>query len=195
MRPVIYFIRHGQTDWNAEMRFQGQIDVPINATGRDQARRNGERLAGLIGKGTDFAFVASPLARARETMEIIGGALGRDPAAYRLDDRLKEIAYGDWQGLTLAETQRLFPELHSARMRDKWNFVPPGEGAESYAMQTRRFASWLSEVDRPTVCVTHGGILRCAWHLAGGLSARESGGIEIPQDRILRLEEGRLDWL
>ena len=63
MLPLVYFVRHGQTDWNAEHRLQGQADVPLNALGRAQAERNGRRLAELIADPTGFDFVASPLYR------------------------------------------------------------------------------------------------------------------------------------
>ena len=67
---TIYFIRHGETDWNAQARYQGQADVPMNETGRTQARRNGETLRRLLPDIASADFVASPLARARETMRI-----------------------------------------------------------------------------------------------------------------------------
>ena len=78
---LIYMIRHGQTDWNAEGRLQGQQNIDLNALGREQASRNGEDLLALIGDRVgDFAFVASPLARTRETMELLRAAMGLDPA-------------------------------------------------------------------------------------------------------------------
>lgn len=195
MRPALYFIRHGQTDWNAEQRFQGQIDVPLNDLGRRQARANGRRLAQLLAGSGDPRFVASPLKRARETMELVRAELGLDPQAFDTDKRLLEIDYGEWQGFTLAEVKRAFPDLHRTRKRDKWNFVAPGERSESYAMQARRFAPWLDEVDRATVCVCHGGILRCVLHLVGGLTGAEAGRIEIPQDRILLVEDEATRWV
>ena len=80
---TIYFIRHGETDWNAQSRYQGQADVPMNETGRAQARRNGEALRRCYcRKSAHFSFVASPLLRARETMEIVRCGIG--PRAARL---------------------------------------------------------------------------------------------------------------
>ena len=67
--PTIYFIRHGETDWNAEARLQGQRDVPLNDLGRVQAEEAGRRLRELVGRPEDLDYVASPLGRARETME------------------------------------------------------------------------------------------------------------------------------
>ena len=195
MNHTIYFVRHGQTDWNAGFLFQGRQDIPINALGRRQAARNGALLTQLLREPDSFDFVASPLARTRQTMEIVRSNLGLDLHGYRTDGRLLELDYGDWEGMTLEEIRRSHGEMNEARNRNKWDFVPPGGSAESYAMQAARFELWLDEVNRNTVCVTHGGILRCAWKIAAGISADEASQLIIPQDRILRLKEHRLEWL
>lgn len=195
MKPIIYFIRHGQTDWNADERFQGQKDIPINETGRGQAGRNGRALLDLLQQPSTCDFVASPLSRTRETMEIVRAELGLDRQEYRTDNRLVELNYGDWEGSTTTELRQAYSDLFKTRKRNKWEFVPPGDEAESYAMQEKRFAPWLDSVDHPTVCVTHGGILRCVWKIAGRISGEEAGKLSIPQDRILRLQDGQLSWL
>src|SRR6266542_617734 len=97
--PLLYYIRHGETDWNREGRLQGQRDVPINANGRAQARQSGEILRGLIAREPETAldYVSSPLGRARETMEILRATLGLDPRSYRVDERLTEVSFGRWE--------------------------------------------------------------------------------------------------
>jgi len=100
--PLIYFLRHGQTDYNASKRIQGELEIPINAKGREQARRNGGLLAELIGDKGRFDFVASPLLRATQTMEVLRSAMGLPLDGYRTDCRLKEISFGEWAGLNLA---------------------------------------------------------------------------------------------
>ena len=82
---TIYFIRHGETDWNAQARYQGQADVPMNETGRAQARRNGEALRALLPGIAGADLVASPLQRARETMRIVRATLDLDPDAFEVD--------------------------------------------------------------------------------------------------------------
>jgi broad specificity phosphatase PhoE len=195
MFPRVYFIRHGQTDWNAEHRLQGQADIPLNAVGREQARRNGRRLAELIADPASFDFVASPLGRTRETMDLVRGAMGLSSDGYRLDARLIEVNFGDWQGYTLAELDRINPGSSGARELDKWNFVPPGEGAESYEMLFNRVRPWFDELSRPTVAVTHGGIFRVLFKLVGKKPMREAAALDIAQDRVLKLEEGKLEWM
>ncbi|MBU1176821.1 MAG: histidine phosphatase family protein [Alphaproteobacteria bacterium] len=195
MIPLVYFVRHGQTDWNAALRFQGQHDVDINDLGRGQARLNGQRLADLLDDPNRFDFVASPLRRTRETMEIIRSCIGLPPRGYRLEPRLVEVNFGDWQGMTVDEVEAAFPGVSAARDADKWAFLPPGAGAESYAALSQRIAPWLSAVDRDTVCVTHGGVIRSIFMLTGAVGRAEAAVMDVPQDRILRFRDGRLDWI
>jgi broad specificity phosphatase PhoE len=193
--PTVYICRHGQTDWNAEARLQGQADTDLNATGRAQARRNGERLRGLIADPDAFDFVSSPLKRTRQTMEIARAAMGLDPAGYRTDERLKELHFGDWQGFTFAELEAASPGSTAGRDTDKWNYVPPGAAAESYAALALRIVPWLEAIDRPTVCVTHGGIVRSLFRMVGGYSEVEAAAMTVPQDLVLKMEGGELVWL
>ena len=101
MLPLVYFVRHGQTDWNAEHRLQGQADIDTQCARPRQAERNGRKLAELIADPAGFDFVASPLGRTRETMELVRAAMGLPPQAYRTDPRLIEVHFGDWQGIRL----------------------------------------------------------------------------------------------
>lgn len=195
MAPLIYLVRHGQTEYNAENRFQGQKDTDLNDTGRAQARRNGLRLRELIPDPSAFAFVASPMRRTRETMELVREGMGLPRTGYSTDPRLVEVHFGDWQGFTYKELEQHDPDVYERRQRSKWTFVPPGEGAESYAMLLERIRPWFDEVRQPTVCVAHGGTLRSAFRLTGTLGEDRAADIEIMQDKILRLENGRLDWL
>ena len=192
--PLIWFSRHGETAWNAIGRVQGQFDTDLNTVGEAQADANGIKLKSLIADPGQFDFVASPLKRTRETMERIRRGMGLDPTAYKLDPLLKEVHFGDWQGFTLPEIGMVHPELLEARHRDKWNFMPPGSEAESYAVLARRFAGWLATVDHPAVCVTHGGIIRTLFYLTGTLGEQEAAKMSVPQDRVLKLERGKLLW-
>src|SRR5437762_1069861 len=107
--PVIYYIRHGETSWNAQGRLQGTQDIALNDLGRRQAVQAGNVLAGLLARdGRDkcsIPFVASPLGRARTTMELVRSGLKLPPDQYALDDRLREIGYRVCEGSTLAEMQ------------------------------------------------------------------------------------------
>ena len=195
MPPIVYIVRHGQTAWNAEFRLQGQADTELNALGREQASANGRKLFALIGQGQGFDFVASPMLRTRQTMELARTAMGLDPKAYRTDPQLVEINFGDWQGFTMAELEARQPGSTKDRFHYKWDFLPPGKGAESYEMLLRRIRPWYEALSAPTVCVTHGGIVRALFRLVGNMSKNDAAALEVPQDRILRLGGGRLEWL
>ncbi len=195
MLPHCYFVRHGLTDWNAEGRIQGQEDTDINDIGRQQADGNGARLAALIDKPEEFDFVASPKRRTRETMERVRAAMGLARDGYRTDERLIEMHYGDWQTFTLAEIDRQAPGSVAARESDKWNYVPPGAKAESYQTLAERIRPFLAELERPTVCVTHGGIIRALFRLIEDWSPEEACKGPVPQDRVLELSGGRLRWV
>jgi broad specificity phosphatase PhoE len=190
--PVIYFVRHGQTDYNAARRIQGRIDVPINALGRAQARRNGGVLRELIREAREFDFVASPLLRARQTMEIVRAAMGVEPEGYRIDARIQEIGFGAWGGMTMAEIAASDPENYARRQAGPWNFAPP-EG-ESFRELNARVMSWLSGVIADTVVVAHGGVSRCLRGHFLKLAPQEIVHLDVPQDKVLMIEGGRLTW-
>ncbi len=189
--PVLYYIRHGETDWNVEGRLQGQRDIPINASGRAQAYRCGAILRDLLARESgEPDFVASPLGRAGETMERIRGVLGLDPKDYRVDARLTEVSFGLWEGFTLAELATRFPDEAAARERDKWNFTPPQ--AESYATMSRRMRAWHDALTRDTVAVAHGGTLRGLIVQLGIASKEEAPFLDVKQGVVYVIRDGSM---
>lgn len=160
--PTVYFIRHGQTEWNAAGRFQGSQDIPLNETGKEQAIRSGELLTDILARdeldSAKVPFVSSPLGRARNTMELVRGVLGVPPHGYELDDRLREIGYGHWEGSTLPQMEQSYPDIFAQRQVDKWGVPPPG--GESYASVTIRMREWYDSLIQDTVAVSHGGSMR-----------------------------------
>jgi len=195
---LLYVIRHGQTDWNAEGRFQGQTDIPLNATGRAQAMHNGALLASVLGDSlTHYDFVASPLGRTRQTMELMRSQMQLDPLGYQMDERLKEICFGDWEGNTTAELKALYPDRVKERSRGKWDFLAPGNHAESYEILSWRTGAWLASLKHPTIAVTHGGVIRSFFSLLGGVDTDEACSMGIPQDRVLKIDMAarQLHWL
>jgi probable phosphoglycerate mutase len=191
--PTLIFIRHGETDWNVEGRLQGQRDVPLNDTGRAQARRNGIAIKDAMPEAAAFDFAASPLSRSRETMAIVRAAMGLPPEAYAIDDRLKELTFGAWEGLTDEDLRVISPDLLAARARDKWGFVPPD--GESYRVLSERVANWLADIVRPTFAVSHGGVGRVLRQMILGLEPLAAISMLFPQDRVLVFEHGRERWI
>jgi broad specificity phosphatase PhoE len=190
--PVLYYIRHGETDWNVEGRLQGSRDIALNAAGRLQAIAGAKILNDLLARdrrklaGCDY--VSSPFLRARETMELMRTALGLDREAYRVDARLHEIAFREWEGLTFAEIESRDAAALAARERNKWRFVPPG--GESYAQVEKRMADWFSTLERDTVAVAHGGTARALIARLRFVSRETAAAIAIEQGVVYRFAQG-----
>lgn len=193
--PTIYFVRHGQTDWNAQGRLQGHRDTDLNPLGLEQAATAADRLRETAGDALDgAAFVASPLTRARRTMESLRRRLGLPPEEYRTDARLMEIGFGSWEGSTWAEIRRRDPGGAQARDRDRWGFVPPGPGAESYAMLTERVSQAVSAYDGTTVVVGHGGTARAMLVALGLVDAGAAPRLGIRQGAVLVIDGRGWRW-
>jgi probable phosphoglycerate mutase len=192
--PTIYYIRHGETEWNADGRLQGTRDIPLNDLGRKQAADAGSILADLFARDgrseQSLAFVASPLGRARSTMELVRGALELPPADYRIDDRLREIGYGDWEGSTLRQMQASDPEVFAKRQADKWTVPPPG--GESYAAVQIRMRDWYDSLLVDTVAVAHGGTARALMVALGIETSASAADLTIEQGAVYVFGDGGL---
>jgi probable phosphoglycerate mutase len=190
---VIYFIRHGETDWNAEGRLQGQRDIPLNDLGRVQAAKAGLILKAIHPDPEGMDWWVSPLSRTRETAERARTAIGLHPTSFKTDDRLKELTFGRWEGLTWKEVRRTDPAGASRREQDKWGAVPP-EG-ESYAMLLERVQSFLPSLPGDSVVVSHGGVARALMALIGGHAPSRAAAEDIWQGRVLVLKDGGWRWV
>lgn len=162
MAVDVYLARHGQTAYNLERRFQGQLPVPLDETGRAQAAELAERVA-----AHGFAALwTSPLRRARETADVVAQRIGLTP---REDPRLMETDAGDWTDRSFAEVQAEAPELFAAFLAGSPDFAFPG--GESFAAQEERVAAALEEVERgelPALVVCHGMVIRAALSVRSG---------------------------
>jgi broad specificity phosphatase PhoE len=194
IKPVLYYVRHGETDWNVEGRLQGWHDPALNALGRRQAAVCADILGDLIERESrspiEYPYVASPLQRARQTAEIMRAALGLTPDDYRVDSRLREIGFGEWEGLTFRDVRSRAPQALAARERNKWDFVPPG--GESYAQVALRMRAWYDALDGDTVVIAHGGTARA---LIGGLGIAppaEAPSVDIGQGVVYRFANGSM---
>jgi probable phosphoglycerate mutase len=192
--PVVYYIRHGETQWNAEGRLQGAQDIPLNELGRKQAVQAGRILADLLARHDRSEaspdFVASPLGRARSTMELVRGVLRLPPDQYAIDDRLREIGYGHWEGATLAEAEISHPELYVQRQAEKWIVPPPG--GESYAEVQARVNDWYRRLASDTVAVAHGGTGRALMVALGIEPAKVAAELVLEQGAVYVFSDGGL---
>ena len=166
MPTTIVLVRHGETDWNRERRYQGHADTPLNEAGRRQAVELAEVLrdVGLT------AVYTSPLRRAAETADIVAGRLGLEAEEL---EALREVDVGDWQGLTVDEVKARFPDRLDVAWRSGW------QNGETHDELSARVLPALIGLDRMhtggrVLGVTHAGPLRVALTAAAGLSYEES---------------------
>ena len=192
--PTIYYIRHGETQWNADGRLQGVQDTALNALGRRQAAQAGHILGDLLRRDSrdpsQIPFVSSPLLRARATMELVRGALRLPQHGYTTDDRLREIGYGRWEGSTLPEMQVADPVFFARRLADKWRVAP--EGGETYEAVQRRMGDWYAQLETDIVVVAHGGTARALMVALGIETPQSAADLTIEQGAVYVFRDGRL---
>jgi broad specificity phosphatase PhoE len=189
----LYLIRHGETDWNRESRYQGQRDIPLNDTGRQQARRHGKILKTMMPSIAEFDFVSSNLGRAIETMRLVRAELDLDPGDFGQVPDIAELCYGHWEGELAAELTSRDPEGVTAKTADPYGWRP--RGGESYQDLEERVSAWLAGLTTNTIAVTHGGVSRVARGALLGTDRRLVPFLEVPQDKILQLVDGKMCWI
>lgn len=193
MTEPLIVVRHGETDWNRERRYQGQRDIPLNARGTRQARRNGRVLAQLDLLQDITRLLVSPLCRTRDTAALLLEEAQSCPAAPALDGRLIERTFGDWEGRTLRDLQMKEPAILSALHDDPWSFRPPG--GENFNDLCYRIDPLLRSLDGPTLLVAHGGTLKGLYHRLAGIDPAAACVMEAPQDRVVIFRQGRFVFI
>ena len=185
--PELYFIRHGQTDWNAEGRYQGSRDIPLNAIGRGQADLNGKLLRQLFEREgrspAEFTWHVSPLGRTMETMQRVRAGFDEQLPAAVPDKRLVEVSFGVYEGRLHSELSSGEMAIAGERDADFWFFRPPS--GESYEDVAQRVTSFASELTGPAIIVAHGGILRILRCLIEDFPADRAVNWFPPQDSVV----------
>ena len=174
---MIYFIRHGETDYNKEVRFQGHLDIPLNETGISQANEALEN-----SKAIQFDVIYhSPLLRAKETAEIINSFHN---AKLISDDRLKEIFMGTLQG-------RKFSELSEEEQR--LSFTNPehfgGESHDEFCARIISFYNEISNTDKNILIVSHGGVYRALYKHINNLTDLQFSMKPLPNASLILIKE------
>ena len=148
----LWLIRHGQTDWNVEGRFQGSADVPLNNNGCAQAKSLAEKL-----NGHAFAAVySSHLKRANKTAQVLASAIN---LPVFIDDRLREISQGDWEGILFTDIKEQYPDEIVERKMNPQQFRPPG--GETVEEVARRVLQAINEIaakysGKKVLVISHG---------------------------------------
>jgi broad specificity phosphatase PhoE len=187
----ILLVRHGETEWNRERRIQGRLDSPLTQRGLAQARAIG-RLVGTWPDAASARIVASPQGRARRTAEIIGEQLAAGPDLI-IDDRLREISVGSWDGLTYRDLATRSPGIFDGEGRHEWYFrSPDGDTYEAFAT---RLGEWLGEPAEThlLIAVTHGIVSRVLRGLYAKLPRETALTLPVPQDKVFRLSGGTIE--
>lgn len=194
---LLILLRHGETDWNRERRIQGRTDIPLNDEGLRQARAAARRLAaesraaatasGNAPFARPVALVSSDLRRCMQTAEPIAAALG---IGCTPEPRLRERAFGAFEGRTPAELRRDRPLLHERWQRRDPDF--DGDGGESLRVFADRVRGVLDELatahrGATLVVVTHGGVLDVVHRIARSLPLEAPRNFELPNASLNRL--------
>jgi len=178
-------IRHGETAWNVDTRIQGQLDIPLNDTGRQQARWMAQS---LVGRDPLHAIYASDLARAHATAQALGDAVGLAVTAHM---GLRERAFGDFQGRTFAEIETELPEQAWQWRKRVPEWTPPGTGESLIALRERVLATvhelGARHVGQQIALVAHGGVLDVLYRAATGLDLQAARTWQLPNTAINRL--------
>ena len=189
-RPPIYFVRHGETDWNVQGLIQGWTDTPLNQKGHAQARAVAQALMAVPAFSPSFNFVVSPLQRARQTMGYIAEALALDPQQIAIEPAVQELGFGVWEGKPFWELKA--SPVYPPHPEDRYHWRP--DGGESYADGQARIDTWLDTLDRPTVVVAHGAIGRCLVAEMTRLPRRDLVELVMRQGCYCRLADGKAEW-
>lgn len=179
MTPAeIYLLRHGETEWNTEGRFQGHLDSQLTSKGIMQAKAAARRLVPVA--RTINAMFSSPLGRAQQTTDILRSRASYPPVQF--DDRLQEVSVGSWDGLTHIDIDAQWPGLFDGTSPFDWFFRSPD--GEPYDVAAERVLAWLSGLDGTIIAVSHGLLSRIIRGIYLGLPQEQALQLPVPQDVI-----------
>ena len=188
--PTIYLLRHGQTLWNVEGKYQGQLDSPLTKKGKVQAKENALKLKNYCDV-KEVNFFSSPLGRAKSTSEIIAKELGLDVSQICFENNIQEFNYGIFEGKTKEFCRRELKKEFEQREANKWSYVL--EGGESYVMVTKRLKIWLHSVkdEKVIVVVAHEMINRALRGLYLNLETKKTLTLFQANEMLIKLENGK----
>ena len=178
--PKIWFLRHGETEWNAERRIQGQLESRLTERGEDHARQQAKIIAPIL--ETHPPCFVSPLGRAQQTAQILS-----DTMPFVTDPRLAEAHAGDWQGRRLDDLQQEHPDLANHNFLDLYLSAPNGERFDGFRA---RIETFLQHLSAPSVVVAHGLLGQVLRGVTMGLDREQMGQLSNEQGCVYVLENG-----
>jgi len=185
----IILLRHGQTQWNLQKRYQGHLNSNLTQLGKEQVESNAQKIKKLSLDWQNIPLYSSPLGRAQESSMILVKALEVDEQSILFDDRLQEFNYGIFQGKTYEEVKILYPEILQQREANKWHYQLPD--GESYALVSKRVEEWLLSLPNQKwiIVVAHEMLNRTLRGLYCGLNEEQTLSLRQPNDKVLLLKD------
>ncbi|MGG0657873.1 histidine phosphatase family protein [Rummeliibacillus pycnus] len=187
MSQILYLLRHGETVFNTQGRYQGELDSPLNDNGIAQVKQNAKMLKSIIGNPNDWRIISSPLGRALQSTEIICETIGYDFSKVEKDNRLSEVAVGSWAGLTTKEIEISWPNLVNNTDLYSWYFNSPD--GESYETVVYRLTDWLENIknEPKVIAISHGLTGRILRGIYSGMEKDDSLKLEVSQEVFFKL--------
>jgi len=188
--PTIYLLRHGETLWNTEGRYQGQLDSALTLKGERQAKENALKLSKYIDI-KEVKFFSSPLGRAKATAKIIAKSNGLESSQIIFEQDIQEFNYGIFEGKTKEYCKEVYAKEFAEREANKFSYVL--EGGESYVKVFERLRRWLSSVqdEEVIVVVAHEMINRALRGIYCSLPTDEMLTLRQANDVLIKLENCR----
>jgi len=193
LNQIIYLLRHGETIFNTQGRYQGELDSPLTKDGIEQVKNISRLLKMFIDDSNEWEIITSPLGRAMESTEIICETIGFDSNKVTADNRLREVSVGSWAGLTTKEIEGSWPELLKNTDNYNWYFNSPN--GESYNSVVERVSEWLESVkNRPKViAVSHGLTGRILRGVYSNLKKEQALKLEVSQNTFFKLSNQNIE--
>lgn len=193
LNQIIYLLRHGETVFNTQGRYQGELDSPLTIEGMDQVKSISRLLKVVIDDPDEWEIISSPLGRAMESTKIICETIGFDFNKVTTDERLKEVSVGSWAGLTTQEIEASWPELIKNTDSYNWYFNSPN--GESYDAVVERVSDWLESVKNreKVIAVSHGLTGRVLRGVYNHLKKDQALMLEVSQNTFFKLTNQNIE--
>ncbi|WP_312470396.1 histidine phosphatase family protein [Neobacillus sp.] len=193
MNQIIYLLRHGETVFNTQGRYQGELDSPLTIEGIEQVKNISKLLKVVINDPDEWEIISSPLGRAMKSTEIICETIGFDLNKVTTDTRLREVSFGSWSGLTTKEIEASWPELIKNTDRNNWYFNSPN--GENYDSVVERVSDWLESIKNKekVIAVSHGLTGRVLRGVYNNLMKDQALKLEISQTTFFKLTNQNIE--
>ncbi|EFL88016.1 histidine phosphatase family protein [Ahrensia sp. R2A130] len=192
-QPLV-FLRHGVTDWNRQARYQGSTDIELSADGRRMMLGQAALIERLCDLETldrnQLLFVSSPLVRARQSATEIAAHMGRHEDTLQVEDRLRELSMGRWEGLTSQQVKDRFYKERKGRKTNRWTFAA-ADGGESMAERATSIMQAVAGLPPHSIVVTHAVVLRILLHELGQQPQAEAAQAAIPHQGLYVLDKSQ----